>query len=379
LSLTPFPFDGRLSARELVAVGGLSYVVSDRIVTLAPAASSDVVTAERWDVLSADTHRGSLIVRMDEGRFERLDGDELAKDRLAYGYAVTVHRAQGSTVDSAHRYEDGGGRELAYVSMSRGRQSNTVHVVADDLEQAAEDLARDWAVDHRARWAIDSGTPATQPLAVEHHEAAPVGMRAALRHARLEAERQAIAAAIPPDPRSDLANLDRQLAELRQDRAHLLTGQGRYVGTLEGDAAQKLFHVQRQHGEAEYRAENADSWRDRRHWRKQAADWADQESTAEAAYLESIVPEARRLDEAISHLEAEREDLHCARRQRSAWLADHPEATRRLRTIDRELNPVPDLPAASQSLNRTQVAGIRRDAGIQPPGHDHGIELDIGP
>lgn len=43
--------------------------------------------------------------------------------------------------------------------MSRGRQSNTVHVVADNLAQAVENLTRDWAVDHRPRWAMDSGTP----------------------------------------------------------------------------------------------------------------------------------------------------------------------------------------------------------------------------
>jgi hypothetical protein len=54
----------------------------------------------------------------------------------------------------------------------------------DSLDQAAEDLTRDWSVDHRARWAIDSGTPATEPLAVEHHDQAPAGMRAALHHAR---------------------------------------------------------------------------------------------------------------------------------------------------------------------------------------------------
>src|SRR5207302_10696671 len=161
-------------------------------------------------------------------------GDELARDRLAYGYAVTVHRSQGATVDVAHRYEDGGGRDLAYVSMSRGRQANTVHVVADNLDQAVEDLTRDWAVDHRARWAIDSGAPATEPLAVEHHDRAPAGMRAALRHARLQAERRAVAAAIPPDPSAELARLDRQLTDLLPNRRGLVTGPGRYAGTPRG-------------------------------------------------------------------------------------------------------------------------------------------------
>jgi ATP-dependent exoDNAse (exonuclease V) alpha subunit len=77
---------------------------------------------------------------MDDGRLECLAGEELGKDRLTHGYAITVHRSQASTVDIAHRLEDGGGRSLAYVSMSRAREANTVHVVADDLDQAVEDL-----------------------------------------------------------------------------------------------------------------------------------------------------------------------------------------------------------------------------------------------
>src|SRR5205823_8980784 len=237
---------------------------------------------------SVDVHRRALTVRMDDGRFERLVGEDLAKDRLAYGYAVTVHRAQASTVDVAHRYEDGGGRALGYVSMSRGRACNTVHVVADSLDQAAEDLTRDWSVDHRARWAIDSGTPATDPLAVEQHDQAPAGMRAALRHARLEAERRAVLAAIPPDPSAELARLDRQLTELHRNRSGLVTGQGRYAGTPGGDAARRLAVARNRYRDAQHYADTLTGWRDRRHWRKEAQRWADAESTAEAAYSRTV-------------------------------------------------------------------------------------------
>src|SRR5205807_4693591 len=252
---------------------------------------------------------GSLIVRMDDGRFERLEGDELAKDRLAHGYAVTVHRAQGSTVDSAHRYEDGGGRELAYVSMSRGRHSNTVHVVADDLDQAAEDLTRDWAVDHRARWAIDSGTPATEPLAVEQHDQAPTGMRAALRHARLQAERHAVAAAIPPDASPAITKLEQQLAALHRDRTHLRTGQGRYAATPAGQAARRYLQAREKLADAGRHAESADSWRDRRHWRKETARWTDEESAAQIDYASTIRPEMDELNRTTANLETRRRKL----------------------------------------------------------------------
>ena len=372
-----FALEGRLTGPDLAAPGGRNYCVGDRIVTLAPGDNGQVVTSERGEVVSLGVQGDSLIVRMDDGRFERLQGEELAGDRIAYGYAVTVHRSQGSTVDVAHRYEDGGGRALAYVSMSRGREANTVHVVADNIDQAAEDLTRDWAIDHRARWAIDSGTPATEPLAVEHHDQAPAGMRAALRHARLQAERDAVAAAIPVDPAPDLARVDQELAALRRQHTDLLAGQGGYADTPEGAAARRLLDARRQHRKAEHYAETSTAWRDRRHWRKEATHWADQESAAEAAYTRTVAPEAGRLDEAIDHLDARRDELDHTRRERNTWLADHPEATRRLHALDQELNPLPELPDIIRDLGRTHAAGLHHDPGIQPP--SHGIELDFGP
>ena len=80
-----------------------------------------------------------------------LAGHELARDRLDHGYATTVHRAQGSTASRAHLLADGGGRELAYVAMSRAREAAHVYVVADDLVQDKQDLAGEWSRLRRPR------------------------------------------------------------------------------------------------------------------------------------------------------------------------------------------------------------------------------------
>ena len=369
---------GRLYGPDLEAAGGRHYSAGDLIVTLAPAAGGQVVTSARGVVESVDVRHRSLTVRMDDGRLETLVGQELGKDRLAHGYAITVHRSQASTVDIAHRLEDGGGRSLAYVSMSRARETNIVHAVADDLDQAVEDLTRDWSVDRRARWAIDSGTPATHPLDIERTRAAPGTIQEALRLARLEAERRAIATVIPPDRSAQLAEVDRRLNRLRRDRTDLQAGRGRYAGTPEGDAALRLLHARRQHQDAERHAEASGSWRDRRHWRKEATHWADEESGAEATYVATVGPHVNRLDQAITLLEEHRGELHTANRQRNGWLASHPEAARRLSRLDRELNPLSQLPEI-EALGRAHAADIRRAAGIRPPGHDHGVEIDFGP
>jgi len=91
--------------------------------------------------------------------------------------------------DPAIRLEDGGGRELAYVSMSRARERSTVYAIADGVDQAVDDLKRDWPQQRRQRWAIDSGMPAvlsipevaaeplTDPLSDESSGAGPFGRR----------------------------------------------------------------------------------------------------------------------------------------------------------------------------------------------------------
>ena len=47
---------------------------------------------------------------MDDGREQVFEREETGPTQLAHGYATTVHRSQGATLDRAHVYEDGGGR-----------------------------------------------------------------------------------------------------------------------------------------------------------------------------------------------------------------------------------------------------------------------------
>jgi conjugative relaxase-like TrwC/TraI family protein len=367
---------GRLHGPTLDS-GGRHYAAGDLIVTLAPAAGGQVVTSERGVVEAVDVRHRVLTVRMDDGRLERLAGEELGKDRLAHGYAITVHRSQASTVDIAHRLEDGGGRSLAYVSMSRAREINTVHLVADDLDQAVEDLTRDWSADRRARWAIDSGTPATHPLDVERHQATPATIREALRLARLEAQRQATQAAVPPDRSPELRAAEIRLAALQRSRCDLEAGRGRYADTAKGAAAKALNGARNRRQEAERFAETADSRRMRRHWRRDAKEWADREAKAQTAYDEVVVPEAIRLDHHIDEMDDRVKELRHQQADRTSWLREHPEVTSRLDSIERELNALSDMPEIHQELSR--LLAPRHEPELHR-GVDHGPDLgmDVG-
>ncbi len=164
------------------------------------------VTSERAVVLCATDK--TLEVRFADGRDDVLSGDELAKDRLDYAYAVTVHRMQGATVDSAHVLADGGGRELAYVAMSRARESTQVYVVADDTDQAVDDLTKEWGTERRQRWLLDTDAPADIDSPPRPNLARRTD--SAIRLARLRAEHDAVEA-VAPDADARLAALRAQL------------------------------------------------------------------------------------------------------------------------------------------------------------------------
>jgi hypothetical protein len=230
-------------------VGDTAYRAGDRIMALAPGAGGEVLTSECGTVAAVDLHAAQLVVRMDDdGRLQRLAGVHLDAAHLAHGYALTVHRSQGATVERAHALEDGGGRELAYVKMSRAKEASTVYAVADSLDQAVEDLGWSWARSRRIGWAIDAGTPEPGPRSPEPAADIEPALSASLRHARLVAEREALAAVVPDDVARDygdaqvrVRNLvqERQLAEL--DRGE---GEGMWRDTPVGEAAVALRHAQ---------------------------------------------------------------------------------------------------------------------------------------
>jgi conjugative relaxase-like TrwC/TraI family protein len=167
-----------LTGDDLEAPGGRRYAVGDQVVTLAPNHDAQLVTSQRARVAHVDHEARSLVVETDEGRRVVLAGDAIDADHLDHGYALTVHREQGATSDRAHVLSEGGGRELAYVALSRARHRTTVYTVADDAEQAVEKIADDWATDRDQPWISPTTRvgedPRTRPAPVAADDGPPV-------------------------------------------------------------------------------------------------------------------------------------------------------------------------------------------------------------
>jgi conjugative relaxase-like TrwC/TraI family protein len=366
---------GRLGGPELVVVD-TAYRAGDRIVALAPGAGGEVVTSECATVAAVDLHGSALVARMDDdGRLQRFAGADLDAEHLAHGYALTVHRSQGATVERAHALEDGGGRELAYVKMSRAKECSTVYAVADSLDQAVEDLGWRWAQSRRIGWAIDAGTPA--PGAPKPAADIARTHSASLRHARLVAERDALAAVVPDDVGRDyddaqvrVRRLERQLAEL--DRGE---GRGLWRDTPVGEAAVALRHAQIEHRCCLSQATTGVGLRQRWQLRRQAQRALEQQGPLREAFERLAEPERDRirveLPEANERL-AELEDRHYAR---TAFELLHPEAVPRLERLDHQIVTA----AYEMDLERGDLDGIAPGPPPLPPEPERlGPELRLG-
>lgn len=106
----------------------------DRVATRRNDRDLGVANRDTWTV-AAVSDDGSLRVRGRCG--ERTLPAEYARRHVELAFATTVHGAQGDTVDHAHLLiGETTGAASASVGMTRGRHSNTAHLVADNLDQA---------------------------------------------------------------------------------------------------------------------------------------------------------------------------------------------------------------------------------------------------
>lgn len=99
-----------------------------------------VVNGSRW-VVQAIGGDGSLHVRALEGPGTAVLPAAYVSQNVQLGYALTVHRAQGVTVDACHTVLTADvSRNAAYVAMTRGRKNNAAYVVTEDGAPVSDTL-----------------------------------------------------------------------------------------------------------------------------------------------------------------------------------------------------------------------------------------------
>ena len=99
----------------------------------------------------------SMTVRTDEGRSVRFDLKDY--NRIDHGYAATIHKAQGMTVDRTHVLATPGmDAHGSYVALSRHRDGVDLHYGGDDfasqdrlVRTLSRDRPKDMASDYEHR------------------------------------------------------------------------------------------------------------------------------------------------------------------------------------------------------------------------------------
>lgn len=98
----------------------------------------DVANRDTWTVAAvADDGSVTLTGRGDRTGATRAVPAAYARRHLSLAYATTAHGSQGDTVDTAHLLlSEHTDAASTYVAMTRGRETNTAHLVADTVADA---------------------------------------------------------------------------------------------------------------------------------------------------------------------------------------------------------------------------------------------------
>lgn len=136
--------DGATDGREVTLADDVRASVGDLVITrrndrtLQTTHGGWVKNGDRWRITDI-RHDGSLVVhRVDPSRRGSVVLDATyVREHLDPGYAVTAHRAQGVTVETAHVVVTAATtRQNLYVSMTRGRDANIAYVALDQPDDS---------------------------------------------------------------------------------------------------------------------------------------------------------------------------------------------------------------------------------------------------
>jgi Ti-type conjugative transfer relaxase TraA len=135
--------------------GSRDFASGDRVMFLRNERSLGVKNGSLGTVRSVDAMR--MQVMLDDGRVVAFDHKDYAD--IDHGYAATIHKAQGMTVDRVHVLATPGiDRHAAYVALSRHREQVDLHYGRDDFaheKQLTRALSRERGKDMASDYAAE--------------------------------------------------------------------------------------------------------------------------------------------------------------------------------------------------------------------------------
>jgi conjugative relaxase-like TrwC/TraI family protein len=220
------------------------FSVGERVVCLRNDRRVGVHNALAGTVTALHHDTGSLTLTTTSGTEHHIPAGYLADGYLDYGYALTIHKAQGATVDRVLVLgDDRLYRQAGYTALSRGRNSNDVYLIGDDDRDLLPELELDR---HQAvaepddpidRFTRSLARDQAKHLATTQQADQPPTRTAAVTLAELWERHDQLLddlGDIPADPAAEigqcvegLAEVDKHLADLHARQADT-TGQRRW-------------------------------------------------------------------------------------------------------------------------------------------------------
>jgi ATP-dependent exoDNAse (exonuclease V) alpha subunit len=124
---------GRLGQSEL-QLGGGAYAAGDIVLALRNDYRLGLLNGTRGTITAIDEHARRFEVATDEATTVTIPFAYAEAGNLTYGYATTIHKAEGATVAIALVLADATmTRQHLYTAVSRGSQRNGIYLSTDDL------------------------------------------------------------------------------------------------------------------------------------------------------------------------------------------------------------------------------------------------------
>jgi hypothetical protein len=127
--------EARLLDGPALDVNDRTFQAGDRVVCLKNRTRVGVLNGDLATITAIDVERRAVTLRLDRtDQAVTVPSWYLDDGHFDWGYAITGHKSQGATARRAHTVAgDGVDREWIYVTMSRGREANTIYLTDPDL------------------------------------------------------------------------------------------------------------------------------------------------------------------------------------------------------------------------------------------------------
>jgi len=158
---------------DIIRAGQRAFALGDEVLALRNDYRVGVLNGTRGTIKRIDLTGEHVTVHVPGGRVLDVPFDYIAAGDLTHGYATTIHKAQGATVDRCLvLVEDGTNREQAYTALSRGRHGNELYV---ETTEARVDETHSPEIEPNVldRLRRDLGRSVAQQLATDHLQPEP--------------------------------------------------------------------------------------------------------------------------------------------------------------------------------------------------------------